>query len=119
MNPLTSKLAGYLPNQYHKHALEVNSHLRVKGAPLGTVYAIGNASTIETNLVNYLLNLVDQCDSNKDGKIDFKEFEIMIKQVSQKFPTAQVHIDLKIITWCQAALRSQKKIIELQVDVDD
>ncbi|KAI8449571.1 hypothetical protein BY996DRAFT_6418313 [Phakopsora pachyrhizi] len=109
MNPLSSKLAGCLPNQYHKHSLEVNSHLRVKGAPLGAVYAIGNASTIETNLVSYLLNLVDQCDSNKDGKIDFKEFEIMIKQVSQKFPTAQVHIDLKIITWCQAALRSNRK----------
>ncbi|KAI8461876.1 hypothetical protein BY996DRAFT_2645671 [Phakopsora pachyrhizi] len=55
MNPLTSKLAGYLPNQYHKHALEVNSHLRVKGAPLGAVYAIGNASTIETNLVRFIL----------------------------------------------------------------
>ncbi|KAI8444354.1 hypothetical protein BY996DRAFT_6426015 [Phakopsora pachyrhizi] len=109
MNPLTSKLSGYLPNQYHKHALEVNSHFRVKGAPLGTVYAIGNASTIKTNLVNYLLNLVDQGDSNKDGKINFIEFEIMIKQVSQKFPTAEVHIDLKIITWCQAALRSNRK----------
>ncbi|KAI8454759.1 NADH dehydrogenase [Phakopsora pachyrhizi] len=93
MNPLTSKLAGYLPNQYHKHALEVDSHLRVKGAPLGTVYAIGDASTIETNLVNHLLNLVDQCDTNKDGKIDFEEFESMIKQVRRKFPTAQVHIE--------------------------
>ncbi|PLW43525.1 hypothetical protein PCASD_06739 [Puccinia coronata f. sp. avenae] len=93
MNPLTQKLAGYLPNQYHKHALEVDSHLRVKGAPLGTVYAIGDASTIETNLVNHLLDLVDRCDTNHDGQIDFDEFEAMIKQIRRKFPTAQVHIE--------------------------
>ncbi|KAA1137726.1 hypothetical protein PGTUg99_007683 [Puccinia graminis f. sp. tritici] len=93
MNPLTQKLAQYLPNQYHKHALEVDSHLRVKGAPLGTVYAIGDASTIETNLVNHLLDLVDRCDTNHDGQIDFDEFEAMIKQIRRKFPTAQVHIE--------------------------
>ncbi|WAR63956.1 hypothetical protein PtB15_16B115 [Puccinia triticina] len=93
MNPLTQKLAQYLPNQYHKHALEVDSHLRVKGAPLGTVYAIGDASTIETNLVNHLLDLVDRCDTNHDGEIDFDEFESMIKQIRRKFPTAQVHIE--------------------------
>ncbi|MBW0486310.1 hypothetical protein O181_026025 [Austropuccinia psidii MF-1] len=93
MNPLTRKLASYLPNQYHKHALEVDSHLRVKGAPLGTVYAIGDASTIETNLVDHLLDLVNKCDTNQDGKINFDEFELMIKQIRKKFPTAQVHID--------------------------
>ncbi|KNZ53903.1 NADH dehydrogenase [Puccinia sorghi] len=121
MNPLTQKLAGYLPNQYHKHALEVDSQsvyflyplltqslislLRVKGAPLGTVYAIGDASTIETNLVsenltechslivNHLLDLVDRCDINNDGQIDFDEFELMIEQIRRKFPTAQVHIE--------------------------
>lgn len=92
MNPLTKKLAQYLPNQYHRHALEVDSYLRVKGAPLGTVYAIGDASTIETNLVNHLLDLVDQCDINHDGQIDFDEFELMIKQIRKKFPTSQVHI---------------------------
>jgi len=46
MNPFTSKVAGYLPNQVHKKAIEVDSHLRVKGAPLGQVYAIGDCSTI-------------------------------------------------------------------------
>ena len=46
MNPFTSKVAGYLPNQVHKKAIEVDSHLRVKGAPLGTVYAIGDCATV-------------------------------------------------------------------------
>lgn len=46
MNPFTSKVAGYLPNQVHKKAIEVDSHLRVKGAPLGDVYAVGDCATV-------------------------------------------------------------------------
>lgn len=34
------------PNQVHKKAIEVDAHLRVKGAPVGDVYAIGDASTV-------------------------------------------------------------------------
>ena len=34
------------PNQVHKKAIEVDAHLRVKGAPIGEVYAIGDASTV-------------------------------------------------------------------------
>ena len=62
MNPFTRLVASKLPNQYHKHALEVDSHLRVIGAPTGTVYCIGDASTIETNLVDHLWELIDQCE---------------------------------------------------------
>ena len=66
MNPFTKLVASKLPNQYHKHALETDSHLRVKGAPLGTVYCIGDASTIETNLVDHLWELLDLCDEDKE-----------------------------------------------------
>ena len=66
MNPFTKMVASKLPNQYHKHAIETDSHLRVKGAPLGTVYCIGDASTIETNLVDHLWELLDLCDENKE-----------------------------------------------------
>lgn len=62
MNPFTKLVASKLPNQYHKHALEVDSHLRVKGSPLGTVYCIGDASTIETNLTDHLWELLDLCE---------------------------------------------------------
>jgi len=78
MNPLTQRIASLLPNQYHKHALEVDSHLRVLGAPLGTVYALGDCATIETNLVDHLLEFVERCDEDKDGKIDQKEFQKMM-----------------------------------------
>lgn len=79
MNPFTEKVASLLPNQYHKHALEVDSHLRVIGAPLGTVYALGDCATIETRLVDHLLEMVDRCDQNRDGVIEEKEFEMMMK----------------------------------------
>ncbi len=36
----------YRPNQVHRKAIEVDAHLRVKGAPMGEVYAIGDASTV-------------------------------------------------------------------------
>ena len=78
MNPLTQRIASLLPNQYHKHALEVDAHLRVLGAPLGTVYALGDCATIETNLVDHLLEFVERCDEDKDGKIDQKEFQKMM-----------------------------------------
>ncbi|EGG01614.1 uncharacterized protein MELLADRAFT_110853 [Melampsora larici-populina 98AG31] len=74
MNPFTKKVAGYLPNQYHKHALEVDSQLRL----------------IDPRCFP---KLVDQCDKNGDGQIDFEEFEMMMKHVRRKFPTSQMHIE--------------------------
>lgn len=32
---------------------------------------------IETSVVSHLLELVDEADKNKDGKIDFDEWQIM------------------------------------------
>jgi hypothetical protein len=95
MNPLAARISSLLPNQVHKKAIEVDAHLRVKGAPLGDVYAIGDCATvkmipqcrdinshylqIETSLVSHLLELVEEADRNRDGKIDFDEWEIMGK----------------------------------------
>ncbi|KAH8924245.1 mitochondrial NADH dehydrogenase [Atractiella rhizophila] len=93
MNPVTRRIADKLPNQAHLHALEVDSHLRVKGAPLGSLYAIGDCATLETNLVSYLLDLVKQCDVNNDGHIDFEEFEKMMVIVKRKFPTSTIHVE--------------------------
>ncbi|ELU45742.1 NADH dehydrogenase [Rhizoctonia solani AG-1 IA] len=73
-------------------AIEVDAHLRVKGAPLGTVYAVGDASTIETSIVGHLLELVDEADKNKDGRIDYDEWEIMATRIRKKFPMTDQHI---------------------------
>ncbi|KAL7344496.1 hypothetical protein BJY59DRAFT_644410 [Rhodotorula toruloides] len=91
MNPFTQRVAALLPNQYHKHALEVDSHLRVIGAPLGTVYALGDCATIETRLVDHLLEFVTRCDENKDGKIDEREFKKMMGFIKRRFPASEKH----------------------------
>ena len=46
MNPFTKRVSELLPNQVHFKAIEVDAHLRVKGAPLGTVYAVGDSSVV-------------------------------------------------------------------------
>ena len=46
MNPFTARVANLLPNQFHMKAIEVDAYLRVKGAPLGTVYAVGDACSV-------------------------------------------------------------------------
>ena len=46
MQPLTKRLVELLPNQYHSKAVEVDQYLRVRGAPKGTVYALGDAATV-------------------------------------------------------------------------
>jgi hypothetical protein len=48
MNPFTSRVSNLLPNQVHKRAIEVDAHLRVKGTPLGEVYAVGDCATVST-----------------------------------------------------------------------
>ena len=46
MNPFTQRVSSLLPNQVHRKAIEVDAHLRVKGSPLGTVYAVGDCATV-------------------------------------------------------------------------
>ena len=48
MQPFTKRLVELLPNQFHSKAVQVDGFLRVKGAPAGTVYALGDASTVCT-----------------------------------------------------------------------
>ena len=128
MNPFTSRVSSLLPNQVHKKAIEVDAHLRVKGAPLGDVYAIGDCATvsivtsgrdvnsfirkIETSIVSHLLELVEEADRNRDGKISFEEWEIMgepwrsakppvtatdgtrlVKRIKKQIPMAATHLD--------------------------
>ncbi|KIJ69108.1 hypothetical protein HYDPIDRAFT_144787 [Hydnomerulius pinastri MD-312] len=93
MNPFTQRVSNLLPNQVHKKAIEVDAHLRVKGAPPGEVYAIGDCATIETSIVSHLLELVDEADKDKNGKIDFDEFDFMVSRIKQRIPMAESHLN--------------------------
>ncbi|KAF8912020.1 mitochondrial NADH dehydrogenase [Gymnopilus junonius] len=92
MNPFTARVSSLLPNQVHKKAIEVDSHLRVNGAPLGEVYAIGDCATIETSVMSHFLELVEECDEDKNGKIDLSEWEKMVEQIKSRVPMAEDHL---------------------------
>ncbi|KAF4576647.1 hypothetical protein EYR36_000755 [Pleurotus pulmonarius] len=92
MNPFASRVTDLLPNQVHRKAIETDAYLRVKGAPFGTVYAIGDCATIETSIVSHIMELVDEADQDKNGKIDFGEWEIMVGKIKKRIPLAEDHI---------------------------
>jgi NADH dehydrogenase FAD-containing subunit len=83
MQPFTKRLVELLPNQFHSKAVQVDGFLRVKGAPEGTVYAIGDASTVSTctalippshhqihsDMLAHLLELWDEHDLDKDDQM--------------------------------------------------
>jgi len=43
--------------------------------------------------VSHLLELVEEADRNQDGKIDFDEWEIMVKRIKKKIPMAASHLE--------------------------
>ncbi|WWC90551.1 uncharacterized protein L201_005487 [Kwoniella dendrophila CBS 6074] len=88
MQPFTKRLVELLPNQYHSKAVEVDSFLRVQGAPQGTVYALGDAATVHTNLIGDLYELWDRFDANKDGTLDYDEWQAMVKHIRKHYPLA-------------------------------
>ncbi|KDR73557.1 hypothetical protein GALMADRAFT_251296 [Galerina marginata CBS 339.88] len=92
MNPFAARLSSLLPNQVHKKAIEVDSHLRVNGAPLGEVYAIGDCATIETSILRHFYELVEEFDEDKNGRIEFGEWENMVKKIKQRIPMAGDHL---------------------------
>ncbi|KAG6814599.1 hypothetical protein H0H92_000128 [Tricholoma furcatifolium] len=92
MNPFTKRVSELLPNQVHKKAIVVDAHLRVMGAPQGEIYCIGDSSTIETSLVNHFMELVDEADQDKNGKIDFEEWKFMVSRIKSRIPMAEDHL---------------------------
>lgn len=88
MNPFVRRLVNKLPNQVHSKAIVVDDQLRVKGAPLGTVYAVGDAATISTHLTDYVFDLFDKVDTDKDNKINFAQWQEMTRYIKKYFPLA-------------------------------
>ncbi|CAN6608450.1 external alternative NADH-ubiquinone oxidoreductase, mitochondrial [Trichomonascus vanleenenianus] len=57
--PLTQQVVNDLAEfQQNKRAIETDSHLRVIGAPLGDIYAIGDCSTVRTRTADEAISLL-------------------------------------------------------------
>jgi NADH dehydrogenase len=83
--------------QTNKHALETDTHLRLKGTPLGDVYAIGDCSTVQNNVADHLVTFLRTLawEKGKDPEkmqITFGEWREVAARVRRRFPQAADHL---------------------------
>jgi NADH:quinone reductase (non-electrogenic) len=97
LNPFTRKIKDQLSNSQHNHhALETDSHLRVLGAPLGDVYAVGDCATVQNNLASHIVDFLRAADC-ADGKdpskteLTFQDWRKVAGTIKRKFPQATTH----------------------------
>lgn len=84
-------------NQTNRHALETDTHLRLNGAPLGDVYAIGDCSTVQNNvadnIVTFLRGMAWKHGKNPENlDLHFTEWRNVAAEVKRKFPQAVGHL---------------------------
>ncbi|KAL8653759.1 MAG: hypothetical protein Q9210_001911 [Variospora velana] len=90
-------IAAKLDIQTNRHALETDTHLRLNGAPLGSVYAIGDCSTVQNNVAEHLVSFLRTLayEKGKDPEkmtISFKEWRGVAQRVKKRFPQASDHL---------------------------
>lgn len=83
--------------QTNVHALETDSHLRLNGTPLGTVYAIGDCSTVQNNVADHLVTFLrtmawEKGQDPEKMQITFAEWREVAKKVRRRFPQAADHL---------------------------
>ncbi|ORX90768.1 nucleotide-binding domain-containing protein [Basidiobolus meristosporus CBS 931.73] len=93
MTPLTKQLCDSLKEQKNKRALETDNRLRVKGIADGSIYAIGDCSTLENpHLVDHIMEIFEAADLDNSGTINFEEFREMTREMSIKYPCTRAHL---------------------------
>lgn len=95
--PFAQKIAKKLEAQNNKHALETDSHLRLIGAPLGDVYAIGDCATVQNNVAEHMVTFLRTIawEKGKDPQkvhLTFKEWRDVADRVKKRFPQAANHL---------------------------
>ncbi|MCJ1346283.1 hypothetical protein MMC31_004498, partial [Peltigera leucophlebia] len=96
-NEFCKRISSKLEIQKNKHALETDTHLRLIGAPLGSVYAIGDCATVQNNVADHLVHFLRTLayEKGKDPEkmaITFNEWRQVAQRVKQRFPQASDHL---------------------------
>lgn len=83
--------------QNNRHALETDTHLRLAGAPLGDIYAIGDCSTVQNNVSDHIITFLRTLawEKGKDPAtmtITFSEWKKVAGRVKTRFPQAAAHL---------------------------
>jgi NADH:ubiquinone reductase (non-electrogenic) len=103
MNPLVRQLQQQLPGQTHFRSLLTDDKLRVKGAPGGSVWAFGDAATIDQpRALERAEQLFEQGDSDGDGRLTLRELRGLLKTASSEFSHFEEHarfLDQRANSW--------------------
>ncbi len=96
-NEFCKRISNKIDIQKNKHALETDTHLRLIGAPLGSVYAIGDCSTVQNNVAGHLVHFLRNLayEKGKDPEkmaITFAEWRGVAQRVKKRFPQAGDHL---------------------------
>ncbi|KAL6860608.1 hypothetical protein ACO1O0_004636 [Amphichorda felina] len=96
--PLSKRISEKLGcSQTNRYALETDTHLRLNGAPLGDVYAIGDCSTVQNNVADHIVTFLRALawKSGKDPEtlqLHFSDWRQVAKDVKRRFPQARDHL---------------------------
>ncbi|PSN62334.1 hypothetical protein BS50DRAFT_578142 [Corynespora cassiicola Philippines] len=93
----SKRLAAKLDDQNNKRALETDSHLRLVGAPLGDVYAVGDCSTVQNNVSDHIISFLRTVawEKGKDPEklqLRYADWRDVAKRVKTRFPQAANHL---------------------------
>ena len=83
--------------QNNRHALETDTHLRLLGAPMGDIYAIGDCSTVQNNVADHLTTFLRGLAFEKGldpqtMHVSFQEWRTVASKVKKRFPQAAGHL---------------------------
>ena len=83
--------------QTNRHALETDTHLRLNGTPLGSVYAIGDCATVQNNVADHIVHFlrVIAAEKGKDPEhisVSFAEWRSVAARIKKRFPQATDHL---------------------------
>ncbi|OTA02755.1 64 kDa mitochondrial NADH dehydrogenase, putative [Trichoderma parareesei] len=95
---LSQRLAKKLgASQTNRHALETDTHLRLNGAPLGDVYAIGDCATVQNNVADSIVSFLRKLAWSRgiepeSLQLHFSDWRNVAADVKKRFPQAINHL---------------------------
>ncbi|KAI5457162.1 hypothetical protein BGZ63DRAFT_84336 [Mariannaea sp. PMI_226] len=83
--------------QTNRHALETDTHLRLNGAPLGDVYAIGDCSTVQNNVADHIVTFLRSVAWKRGQdpetlQLHFSDWRDVAGDVKKRFPQSVAHL---------------------------
>lgn len=94
MHPLIKQLQQRLPegNQNHFRSVITDEYLRVRGAPGGTIFALGDAATIgQEKALDHADELFEAAPKDENGRISLDGLRKIMREAAERFPHLEEH----------------------------